>query len=109
MDSSSPGKTSPSPPQTLSDGADRQQISSLRRYFLLVLFCLAQFMDAFNSSALFAAIPTLTQDFHFATGESTWIVSAYQLTFASFLLIVSEAPHRLASADLLDGLVERPD
>ena len=65
------------------------ELSTLRRYFLLVLFCLAQFMDAFNSCALFAAIPTLTVDLGFEPSEVTWIVSATQLTFASFLLIVS--------------------
>ena len=63
--------------------------SNFRRYSLLVLFCVALFMDAFNGSALFAAIPTLIRRLGFSTGESVWIVSAYQLAFAAFLLIVS--------------------
>ncbi|KAF7796427.1 hypothetical protein EIP86_007604 [Pleurotus ostreatoroseus] len=47
----------------------------------------AQFLDAFNNSALFSAIPSLIRDLGFTEGESTWLISAFQLTFASFLLI----------------------
>ena len=63
--------------------------SPARRYTLLVTFCLAQFLDAFNNSALFSAIPAMVKSMDMSEGESTWIISAYQLTFASFLLIVS--------------------
>ena len=78
-----------SPSQTLVDGRKLQQYSVARRYFLLLIFCLAQFLDAFNNSALFSAIPSLVRDLGFTEAESTWIISAFQLTFASFLLIVS--------------------
>ena len=78
-----------SPCQTLVDGRRPQQYSVARRYFLLLVFCLAQFLDAFNNSALFSAIPSLVRDLGFTESESTWIISAFQLTFASFLLIVS--------------------
>ena len=65
------------------------KLSTLTRYSLLFLFCLGQFMDAYNGSALFTAIPTLVNHLGFTPAESPWIVSAYQLTLASFLLIVS--------------------
>lgn len=63
--------------------------SSLRRYSLLVLFCLAQFLDIFNLFALISGVPTIAADFGMAGSESVWCVSALQLTFASFLLVVS--------------------
>ncbi|PCH34680.1 MFS general substrate transporter, partial [Wolfiporia cocos MD-104 SS10] len=58
-----------------------------RRYILLAVFCCAQFLDSFNNSALFSAIPSLVNSLGISESESTWIISAFQLTFASFLLI----------------------
>ncbi|THH31696.1 hypothetical protein EUX98_g2500 [Antrodiella citrinella] len=76
-----------SPAQTLVDGRAVQKYSFARRYLLLLIFCLAQFMDAVNNSALFSAIPSLIIAFNITESQSTWIISAFQLTFASFLLI----------------------
>lgn len=73
---------------TLVNGKVPQRYSLARRYVLLIIFCLAQFLDAFNNSALFSAIPSLVEDLGMTQGEATWIISAFQLTFASFLLIV---------------------
>ena len=64
--------------------------STTRRYVLLTTFCAAQFLDSFNISALFSAIPAMVKSMDMSEGETTWIVSAYQLTFAAFLLIVSQ-------------------
>ncbi len=74
-----------------------QIYSQARQLALLLLFCLAQFIDVFNNAALFSAIPSLIIELHMSTAESTWLISAFQLTFASFLLIVSTtaAPGRL--------------
>ncbi|KAI6010694.1 major facilitator superfamily domain-containing protein [Pisolithus orientalis] len=63
------------------------QLPLTRRLLLLSLFCLAQFLDAFNMSTVFAAMPALEQSLHVTTSQSVWIVSAYQLTFASTLLV----------------------
>ncbi len=99
-----PPTTSPStvlsPAQTLVDGRVPQKYSTARRYVLLIIFCLAQFLDAFNNSALFSAIPALVTSLDMTEAESTWIISAFQLTFASFLLIVG-AP--LSSAAVSPG------
>ncbi|KAI0667392.1 MFS general substrate transporter [Trametes maxima] len=82
-----PKSTALSPAQTLVDGRVPQKYSPARRYVLLLIFCLAQFLDAFNNSALFSAIPSLVISLGMTQSESTWIISAFQLTFASFLLI----------------------
>ena len=63
--------------------------SAARKYVLLVIFCLAQFLDTVNNSSLYSAIPSLVVALGMNEAESTWIISAFQLTFASFLLIVS--------------------
>ncbi|KAG1782220.1 major facilitator superfamily domain-containing protein [Suillus placidus] len=75
-----------SPAETLVDH-EPKKLSLTRRLILLVMFCLAQFLDAFNNSALFSAIPALEVSMGMTESQSTWIISAFQLTFASFLLI----------------------
>lgn len=71
-----------------SQGTLPKDIPVLRKYVLLVLFCLADFVDVFNISSLFSAIPKIASDLDMNAGESVWIISAVQLTFASFLLAV---------------------
>ncbi|KIJ41092.1 hypothetical protein M422DRAFT_255938 [Sphaerobolus stellatus SS14] len=61
-------------------------LATIRRAILLVVFCLAQFLDSFNNSALFAAIPPIAVDLNIDNSRAVWLVSAYQLTFAALLL-----------------------
>jgi len=61
--------------------------STARKIALLIMFTLAEFLDAFNNSALFPAIPDITSQLQFEPSETVWIISAYQLTFAAFLLV----------------------
>lgn len=62
--------------------------SVFRKYMLLVVFCLAQFLDVVNNSSIMAAIPTIASELGMSSSEEVWIVSATQLAFASFLLLV---------------------
>jgi MFS family permease len=78
------------PPKLSPAEASSPRISRARKLVLLALFCLAQFLDVFNNSALFSAIPTLRNDLGFDESGATWLISAYQLTFASFLLIAGK-------------------
>ncbi|KAF7360804.1 MFS general substrate transporter [Mycena venus] len=54
---------------------------------LVALLSLGQFLDTFNSSAFFAAIPSIAKDIHLQKNSTVWLVSAYQITFSSFLLL----------------------
>ena len=63
--------------------------SKARKYTLLLIFCFAQFLDIFNLSAVYAAIPTIGRDLNMTANEPVWTVSALQLTFSAFLLVVS--------------------
>ncbi|KAJ3882449.1 MFS general substrate transporter [Lentinula edodes] len=61
-------------------------IAGWRKSILLFIFCFAQFLDAFNNSALFAAIPPISAAIGISDSNSVWLISAYQLTFAALLL-----------------------
>ncbi|KAB5592438.1 MFS general substrate transporter [Ceratobasidium theobromae] len=58
-----------------------------RKYILLAVFCLGQFLDTLNNSAMFPAIPAVSHKLGFTESDSVWLFAAYQATFASFLLI----------------------
>jgi hypothetical protein len=60
----------------------------LRKYVLLAIFCLGQFLDTMNNSAMFPAIPAVSHEVGLTESDSVWLFAAYQATFASFLLIV---------------------
>ena len=76
-----------SPAETLVDKPPKR-LSLIRKLVLLLMFCFAQFLDSFNNSALYPAIPALEISMGITQSQSAWIISAFQLTFASFLLIV---------------------
>ncbi|KAF9242846.1 major facilitator superfamily domain-containing protein [Melanogaster broomeanus] len=75
-----------SPAPTLAD-EPANQLSLARKLVLLSMFCLAQLLDAFNNSALISAIPVLEESMGITESQSAWVLSAFQLTFSSFLLI----------------------
>ena len=64
------------------------QLSSLQKNVLLVIFCLGQFLDVMNTSAMLPALPATSQAVGLTESDSVWLFAAYQATFASFLLIV---------------------
>ncbi|OJA18472.1 hypothetical protein AZE42_04978 [Rhizopogon vesiculosus] len=64
-----------------------KELSLTRKRILLVIFCLAQFVDRVNNTSLLSALPTLGKSMGMTPSQSTWVISAFQLTFASFLLI----------------------
>ncbi|KAF9221117.1 MFS general substrate transporter [Gyrodon lividus] len=72
--------------QTLTNGPPKQ-LSLARKLVLLSMLCLEQFLDALNNSALFCALPSMETSMAITGGQSIWVISAFQLTFASFLLI----------------------
>ncbi|KAG8734428.1 hypothetical protein FRC12_018535, partial [Ceratobasidium sp. 428] len=57
------------------------------KYLLLAFFCLGQFLDTFNNSAVLPALPIITRSIDLTESDAVWLLAAYQATFASFLLI----------------------
>src|SRR5919202_6252672 len=58
-----------------------------RRWYVLALLCVAQFVDVLDINAVVVALPTIGQDLGFAAGDLQWVVTAYVLFFGGFLLL----------------------
>ena len=61
----------------------------------LILACLAQFMVILDVSVVNVALPAIKHALHFSQDGLQWVVNAYTVTFAGFLLLGGRA------ADLL--------
>ena len=62
---------------------------------LLLVVCLAQFMVILDVAIVNVALPSIRSGLHFSTTGLQWVVNAYTLTFAGFLMLGGR------SADLL--------
>jgi EmrB/QacA subfamily drug resistance transporter len=58
---------------------------------LLAVICLAQFMVILDVSIVNVALPSIRDSLHFSTTGLAWIVNAYTLTFAGFLMLGGRA------------------
>ena len=89
--------------------------------FLLIIVCLAQFIEVMNGSTVTVALPAIQAAFHMQASDLQWIVTSYVLTFACFLMIGGRASDLLgrkrvlimglsifALASLLGGLAANP-
>ncbi len=61
--------------------------SDRRRWMALVVVCLAQLMIVLDTTIVNVALPAVQHDLHFTQGNLTWVVNAFLVTFASFLLL----------------------
>jgi EmrB/QacA subfamily drug resistance transporter len=62
---------------------------------LLLVVCLAQFMVILDVAVVNVALPAMRNGLHFSTTGLQWVVNAYTITFAGFLMLGGR------SADLL--------
>ena len=53
----------------------------------LVLCCVAQFMIVLDVSIVNVALPSISDELGFTSATLSWVVNAYTLTFAGFLLL----------------------
>ena len=73
-----------------------QKLRDLRRSgatdgILLALACVAQFMVVLDVSIVNVALPQIGRELHFSSVGLQWVVNAYVLTFAGFLLLGGRA------------------
>jgi EmrB/QacA subfamily drug resistance transporter len=61
--------------------------SDRRRWFALVVVCLAQLMNVLDTTIVNVALPSIQRDLHFTQGNLTWVINAFLITFGSFLLL----------------------
>jgi EmrB/QacA subfamily drug resistance transporter len=60
-------------------------------WLILVIACIAQFMVVLDVSIVNVALPRMGADLHFTYSSAQWVVNAYVLTFAGFLLLGGRA------------------
>ena len=60
-------------------------------WIILTIACLAQFMVVLDVSIVNVALPSMQRDLHFTVSSSQWVINAYVLTFAGFLLLGGRA------------------
>ena len=68
-----------------------------RHALLLSVCCLAQFMVILDVSIVNVALPSIHRSLGFSASELQWVINAYTITFAGFLMLSGRA------ADLLGG------
>ena len=81
-------------------------MQSQRKRWILALCCLAQFMVVLDVAIVNVALPSIRRDLGFSAVDLQWIVNAYTLTFAGFLLLGGRAsdllgPRRVLIAGML--------
>jgi MFS family permease len=83
--------------------ADR--LSSKRRTAVLVTLCLAVFTINLDTTIVNVALPTLVRDLGASTTQLQWVVDAYNLVFAAFVLAAGSVSDRVGRKEaLLTGL-----
>lgn len=58
-----------------------------RKNLALALLCVAQFVDVLDVNVVIVALPSIQRDLGFSDEDLQWVVSAYVLLFAGFLLL----------------------
>ncbi|GAW01048.1 efflux protein [Lentinula edodes] len=76
-----------SPSNTINTTLQQLPLSTLRKNLVLTVLSGAQFFDIYISCAAIIALPTLGADLGFSPAALQWVLSAYTLTFAAFMLI----------------------
>jgi EmrB/QacA subfamily drug resistance transporter len=60
-------------------------------WLVLAIACVAQFMVVLDVSIVNVALPSIGRDLHYSATGLQWVVNAYVLTFAGFLLLGGRA------------------
>src|ERR1700733_12372821 len=58
-----------------------------RRWLALVVVCLAMLMNALDGTVVNVALPKIQHDLHFTQAGLAWVIDAYMIAFAGFLLL----------------------
>jgi EmrB/QacA subfamily drug resistance transporter len=76
---------------------------SRRRTLTLVVCCAAQFMVILDVSIVNVALPSISADLGFTSASLAWVVNAYTLAFAGFLLLGGRAADLLGRREVFAG------
>ncbi len=62
-----------------------------RKRIILALCCVAQFMVILDLSIVNVALPSIQVGLHFSSADLQWVVNAYAIVFAGFLMLAGRA------------------
>jgi EmrB/QacA subfamily drug resistance transporter len=79
------------------------EAAARNKNLVLVLCCLAQFMVILDVSIVNVALPSIRGDLDFSATGLQWVVNAYTLTFAGFLLLGGRAADLLGRREVFAG------
>jgi MFS family permease len=74
-------------PQTGEEVSQQGVSADQRRWAGLVVLCVALFLEGMNLSSISVQIPVISEDLHLSTSTAQFVVSAYLVTYAGFLLL----------------------
>ena len=66
-----------------------------RSRWILVVCCVAQFMVILDLSIVNVALPSIQSALNFSSADLQWVIDAYAITFAGFLMLGGRAADRL--------------
>ena len=91
--------TAPAAPVVLAEGPPPAPAGDYpagsRATWTLVVCCVAQFMVILDLSIVNVALPSIQTSLSFSSADLQWVVDAYAITFASFLMLGGRAADRL--------------
>jgi len=83
--------------------ADSTGTTNRRLTIILVVACMAQFMVILDVSIVNVALPAIRKALHFSEADLQWVVNAYTVTFAGFLLLGGRAADLLGRRKVFVG------
>jgi EmrB/QacA subfamily drug resistance transporter len=81
--------------------AENTQGSSSGSAWLLAVCCVAQFMVILDLSIVNVALPSIQSSLGFSSPDLQWVVDAYAITFAGFLMLGGRAADRFGQRRML--------
>ena len=82
------------PASTPAKGGNRF-VPSSRSGLILTVCCIAQFMVILDLSIVNVALPSIQSSLNFTSADLQWVVDAYAITFAGFLMLGGRAADQL--------------
>ena len=64
-----------------------QRHEDRRRWYALIVVCLAMLMNTLDATVVNVALPKIQHDLHFTQANLAWVIDAYLVAFAGFLLM----------------------
>ena len=92
-----PAAVTPAPPPTESDPETRRRRRAFdsREALVLTVCCVAQFMVILDLSIVNVALPSIQSSLNFTSADLQWVVDAYAIAFAGFLMLGGRAADQL--------------